>query len=86
MGPRPLGYTLDRIDVNGNYDPSNCRWATHETQANNKRTNHVIEYRGVKKTLQQWCDEFGIDPSKARYRLSVGKALDVVFSQEDLRT
>ncbi len=55
MGKRPKGASLDRIDVNGDYCKENCRWANWVVQANNKRTNRVIEYNGECKTLAEWA-------------------------------
>lgn len=50
MGERPVGMTLDRIDVNGNYEPGNCRWATRKQQERNTRQTRWLDYDGRK-----WC-------------------------------
>ena len=52
--------TLDRIDVNGNYCPENCRWVNNIEQQRNKRNNRLITINGITKCLVEWCDEFGI--------------------------
>lgn len=61
--------SIDRIDNDKGYNPSNCRWTTQVTQSNNQRTNVLITYRGKTKTRSQWAHELGINPNVLRDRI-----------------
>lgn len=69
MGPRPPGTTLDRIDNDGWYSPSNCRWSTPKTQSRNRRSCMSIKIDGLSKTAVEWSEISGIDASTIRQRL-----------------
>ena len=70
MGKKPSqSHSLDRINVNGNYEPSNCRWATSAEQARNKRTNRTLSANGKTMCIADWADHLGLHRSTIEKRL-----------------
>lgn len=72
MGARPAGFSLERVNCDGNYEPSNCKWIPRENQPKNRRTNRTITYNGKTQCICEWAREIGINHFTLQARFSHG--------------
>ena len=81
LGPRPDGYTVERIDVNGNYEPGNVKWASMAEQCRNKTNNVYVVYQGSEMCLYDAARLSGIDPGAIKKRFTSGCPQEFIFSK-----
>ncbi len=74
------GLELDRTNNNGNYEPSNCRWVTHTANGRNRRTNHLVTYKGETHCIKEWAEITGIKYYTLLFRLRRGWSAEAALN------
>lgn len=82
MGPRPHGYTLDRIDNNGNYEPSNCRWSSRSEQQRNQRVTRTVDIEGRSYVAVELAKISGLKTDSIVARAEKGLSLQEILAKE----
>lgn len=82
MGLAPESMTLDRINTNGNYEPSNCRWASWTEQQNNRTDNRKLTSMGRTMTITQWSRETGLTRKTIEKRLDLDWDVDRALTEQ----
>ena len=84
MGEKPEGMSIERINVNGNYEPKNCKWASKLEQANNRRTTRKIQFNGECLSLREWAKRIGRHETTLSYRYKQGFPTELLLSPDTL--
>lgn len=85
MGDPPPGTSLDRIDNNGDYNPSNCQWSDVHAQQNNRRNNRMMTVNGTTKTFAQWVDGDILRRARIEYRLRHGWTVEKAINTPSMK-
>lgn len=74
--------TIERIDVNGDYEPGNCKWIPQSEQMGNLRRSHMLTYNGETKCLAHWARDLGVPRERIARRLRAGWSVEDALMRE----